>query len=99
MRAENIPLSGPLVKENPLQIAENLGISDFDCSNGWLWRFQQRHPISSQKVCGEANKVNEETANKWISEFQQLLKQYHPRDVRFQIELRSQINMSYRNTN
>lgn len=80
MRAENIPLSGPLIKEKALEIAENLGITDFECSNGWLWRFQQRFRISSQKVCGEANKVDEETANEWISEFEENSKNYHPRD-------------------
>ena len=33
-RAKNVPLSGPIIQEKTLNIAEELNISDFKASNG-----------------------------------------------------------------
>ena len=41
-RSKNIPISGPILKERSLEIAEQLGVpgGQFKASNGWLNRFQ-----------------------------------------------------------
>ena len=41
-RAKNIPISGPLLQKKALQYAEELEMSDFKASNGWLsaWKKQ-----------------------------------------------------------
>lgn len=81
MRSANVPLSGPLIKEKACEIASDFGIENFNCSSGWLWRFQQRHHISSVVVCGEANKVSEKEVTEWIVDFERIRHKYTPRDI------------------
>ena len=38
-----MPLTGGLLQEKARQIANELNISDFSASNGWLYKFQIRH--------------------------------------------------------
>lgn len=45
-RASNIPLSGELLREKALDLAAQIGVKDFLCSDGWLTRFKLRHRIS-----------------------------------------------------
>ena len=56
-RAQNIPLSGPLIQEKALETANSLGISDFKASNGWLDHFKTRHNIIGKLICGERGSV------------------------------------------
>ena len=81
MRASNVPLSGPIIQSKANEIAKSLDILDFSCSAGWLYRFQKRHSISSLVICGEANKVDEEGANNWLREFDQVREKYASCDV------------------
>jgi len=50
MKAMNVPVSGPLIQDQALQIAEKLGIDNFVASNGWLNRFKMRHNIWTKSL-------------------------------------------------
>ncbi|XP_049845510.1 tigger transposable element-derived protein 6-like [Schistocerca gregaria] len=68
MHASNISLTGSVIQSKANDIAKDMGIEDFRCSAGWLYRFQKRLSISSVQICGEANRVDEESANSWLRE-------------------------------
>lgn len=53
-RFKGLTISGPVLQENMLEIAEKLKIPDFKTSNGWLEKFSTRHSIVFRKVTGEA---------------------------------------------
>lgn len=80
-RNSNIPISGPILIEKAKSIAEGLGIENFACSSGWLWRFQNRHGITSQKICGELNKVNTTHVDNWLETFAEVRKKYSLRNI------------------
>lgn len=80
-RDKNISLAGPAVKVQADKIADRLGIADFKFSDGWFARFKTRHNITSQKKCGEANKVSEQSAVEWLNNFKTVLEHYRPEDV------------------
>lgn len=81
IRDKNIPLTGPIVKVKAEEIADSLGITNFKFWDGWVARFKTRHAITSQKNCGEANKVSEQTATEWLNNFKIVLERYRPEDV------------------
>lgn len=81
VRASNLPVSGPIIQKKAKEIALKYDITDFDCSSGWLWRFQKRHGIVSHEISGEAAKVNETTVADWLSTFEAVRKSYLPKDI------------------
>jgi hypothetical protein len=44
VRAKNM-LSGPIIKEKALQFAQELGITEYKASNGWLDKWKERHSL------------------------------------------------------
>lgn len=52
-RAQNIPISEAKLKTKVRQFGEEMGITEFSYSNGWLTRFKSRHGISSQIISGK----------------------------------------------
>ena len=64
-RKSNIPLSGPMIQEEALLIAERLEIIDFTESNGWLEKFKKQHNICIMTVAGEEGDVRPETVESW----------------------------------
>uniref|UniRef100_H3A0Z6 HTH CENPB-type domain-containing protein n=1 Tax=Latimeria chalumnae TaxID=7897 RepID=H3A0Z6_LATCH len=56
-RAQDVPVSGPILQIKTEKLATGLGHTDFKCSNGWLDRFKERHSITFHAVCGEASSV------------------------------------------
>ncbi|CAF3004919.1 unnamed protein product [Rotaria sp. Silwood2] len=62
-RAKNIPISGPLLQEKALQIAEELDISsgEFKASNRWPEKFRHRHMIGYRQISGESSSVSTTT--------------------------------------
>ncbi|XP_064421751.1 tigger transposable element-derived protein 4-like [Latimeria chalumnae] len=63
-RAQDVPVSGPILQIKAEKLATGLGHTDFKCSNGWLDRFKERHSITFHAICGEANSVKSgETCN------------------------------------
>ncbi|XP_063622089.1 tigger transposable element-derived protein 4-like isoform X1 [Cydia splendana] len=53
-RQNNMPVSGPIMKAKAKKIAEQLGLTTFKASEGWLGKFKQRHHINYYKMNGEA---------------------------------------------
>ena len=68
-RAQNIPLSGPMLQEKALSYAKELGNAEFKASNGWLESFRKRHNIAFNVISGEAADVSSETSMIGRSEF------------------------------
>ena len=61
----NKPVSGAMLQEEAMIIAERLGIDDFVASNGWLDRFKRQHNICNMTIAGEAVDVRTETIESW----------------------------------
>lgn len=81
-RERNIPITGPLLKEEALLIAKKLDPSStFKASNGWLESFKKRHNIKHMTVSGECGDVPEETVTGWFERIVVLTTGYKPEDV------------------
>ena len=44
-RSKGTPISGPLLKEKALSIANEIGLVNFKASEGWLEKFKQRYGL------------------------------------------------------
>jgi len=53
-RAQNIPVSDDILKTKAKRFGDEMGITEFQYSNGWLGRFKIRHNITSQVISGES---------------------------------------------
>ena len=65
LRSQNIPVSGPILKEKAMAYARQLNISDFKGSDGWLDRWKARHNITFKTVAGEAKSCTPEMTASW----------------------------------
>ncbi|KAM9308483.1 tigger transposable element-derived protein 5 [Gastrophryne carolinensis] len=56
LRQQGVPLSGPAIQAQAETFAKQIYGPEcsFKASHGWFWRWQKRHGISSQRICGEA---------------------------------------------
>ena len=45
VQERNIPISGPIVQDKALEMAELMAVEGFTASNGWLERFKKRENI------------------------------------------------------
>ncbi|XP_069134649.1 tigger transposable element-derived protein 6-like [Argopecten irradians] len=79
-RAQNVTVSGEILREKARFFAERLGIksNEFDCSTGWLERFKSRHSITFKRVCGESNDVQSSSKDmsEWKAKLASILKDY-----------------------
>ena len=64
MRAKNVPLSGPMIKEKANKLACEMGI-DFVATNGWFYRFKTRRGLFFKSISGEAASVTPEMLSDW----------------------------------
>ena len=48
-----IPVSGPMIQEEALQIASKLNVAEFTASNGWLEKWKNRHNVKQFSMAGE----------------------------------------------
>ena len=80
-RAKNVPLSGPIIQEKALNIAEELHISDFKASNGWLDSFKDRYGIGFYRVSGESADVDSEIADKFKERLPEITAKYDKKDI------------------
>ena len=51
--ANNVPVSGVVLKEKALQFAKSLHLDDFRASDGWLDRWKSRHNVTFREVSGQ----------------------------------------------
>ena len=80
-RERFVPVTGPMLQEEALMIANGLGNNSFKASNGWLQRFKDRHNIKQLVVSGEAGDVSEETIEAWMERLQVLVQGYAHEDI------------------
>ena len=65
VRSQNIPVSGPMLKEKAMAYARQLQIADFKGSDGWLDRWKTRHGITFKTIAGEASSCTPEMTASW----------------------------------
>ena len=56
-----MPVSGPMIQEETLQIALKLNVTGFTASNEWLEKWKTRHNVKRFSVAVEDGEVNAET--------------------------------------
>lgn len=66
-RNSRLPITGPIMKIQAEKFADQLGYTNFSCSNGWLHRFKQRHNICAGKIIGEAASVDDKDVTDWLN--------------------------------
>ena len=80
-RSSNIPVSGTMLQEEALIIAEKLHVDGFVASNGWLERFKNGHNISTMTVAGEEADISPQTLASWKERSKELIKGWKPENV------------------
>ncbi|PFX21915.1 Tigger transposable element-derived protein 4 [Stylophora pistillata] len=65
VRSQNIPVSGPMLKEKAMSYARQLQIADFKESDGWLDRLKTRRGITFKTIAGEASSCTPEMTASW----------------------------------
>lgn len=81
MRAERVPLSGPIVQKKAEEIAYQIGIEGFKCSTGWLNRFKERFNIVCLTVAGQSGSVDVAAADEWVERNRPIFEAYAESDV------------------
>lgn len=82
VRDQNLPISGPLIKEKALEYAKHFGNDQFQASSGWLEKFKKRHGIKEKVISGESRSVSEAVCDDWKSnDLKNILKDYQPDDI------------------
>lgn len=81
MRAQNVPISGDVLKKKALKFADDLGVTSFKASNGWIDKFKSRNNIVHLKLAGEASSVNMATVENFRACLPSLLAEYSPSDI------------------
>ena len=64
-RAQKIPISGPVLQEKAKEYAKGLGISDFQCSDGWLHGLKRRYDIQFRVISGESGDLTSQQTDQW----------------------------------
>lgn len=81
-RGHNLPVSGDLIKEKAMKLAELMHIPDFMASDGWLENFKKRHGIAFKTVHGEAGAVDSQSLLEWQQQvLRPLLRQFSADNV------------------
>ena len=80
-RSQNIPVSGPLLTKKALQLHALLHVNDmesapeFKASQGWLWRFCNRHAIRQLSLQGEKLSSSENEVAPFKKDLQQVMEE------------------------
>lgn len=82
MRATDIIISNALLKEKALEIAQELGDTNFTASDGYISRFKERHGITLKVISGEEKSVTPAMTEAWTHHtLPELLAQYEHKDI------------------
>lgn len=55
-------------------IADNIVLTDFKASNGWLCCFRNRHHIQFKTLCGESAAMHQKLVDDWKANIDGLLR-------------------------
>ncbi|KAH7965157.1 hypothetical protein HPB49_004546 [Dermacentor silvarum] len=77
----NILISGPLILSKARSFASLLDFPNFSPGNGWLHRFRAHHGIVFETVTSEADSVNIEDVDAWLSKNITTIGSYALRDT------------------
>ncbi|GBN94626.1 Tigger transposable element-derived protein 4 [Araneus ventricosus] len=80
-RAKNIPISGALMKQKAMEIADALGTKDFYTGNGWLNKFRLRNNVVFRALCGESADVDEKLCEDWTTRLPFFLAGYADKNI------------------
>lgn len=80
-RANNLPISGPVLKEKALELASEVGLNDFKASNGWLQKFKDRHQISYKNTYADPALIKECVIIEWLNNVKETIKDYKECDI------------------
>ncbi|XP_037529357.1 tigger transposable element-derived protein 6-like [Rhipicephalus sanguineus] len=82
VRAQNVPVSGPMLQAKARSFATLLGIDGFNPLNGWIQRFKDRHGISYRVISGESAAVDDSAVQAWLNvNMETMLSKYAERDI------------------
>jgi hypothetical protein len=76
-----VNVSGPMIQEKARKFAQDLNLSEFKGSNGWLESFLKRNNIVFKTQVRERGEVNSDTVKQWKDTLADLCKGYEPHDI------------------
>ena len=80
-RSQNVVITDAVLREKAKQFGADLGVTDFQYSNGWLQRFKSRCGIANQMICGESAGVDPNVVNRGREQAAAWIKGYALCDV------------------
>nr|XP_037280129.1 tigger transposable element-derived protein 6-like [Rhipicephalus microplus] len=82
IRAQNVPISGPILATKVKNLAFLLGRPNFEPGDGWIQRFKERHGIVYKNVVGEAASLDSEAKRQWLqTNLPVLMERFSARDI------------------
>lgn len=82
IRAQNVPISGPILATKAKSLAFLLGRPTFEPGGGWIQRFKERHGIVYKNVVGEAASLDSQAKQHWLqTNLPVLLKRFSDNDI------------------
>lgn len=69
VRGTDIALSGRIIREKALQVAQDMGIQDFKASNGWLESFKKTHNIHRSSLSCSMMAPGDVRMDEWLASF------------------------------
>jgi transcriptional regulator with XRE-family HTH domain len=74
-------ITGIIIQQKAIQFANQLNMTDFNASEGWLSNFKKRFHIKEYKHQGEAASAPLEDIPQFRAELREIIKEYQPEDV------------------
>ncbi|XP_054724207.1 uncharacterized protein LOC129234248 [Uloborus diversus] len=81
MTAKNATITGDTIREHAKIFGQQMNITDFEHSNGWLNRFKKRRGLSQHIRSGETANVDPTIATKGREKLRAIISQYAVADV------------------
>ncbi|KAM4623094.1 tigger transposable element-derived protein 3-like [Discoglossus pictus] len=69
-KANNLPISGPILMRRAEAIAKEIGCPQFKPSNGWLWRWKERYRLFYRGYADGTDPLTSETKHNGITQTQ-----------------------------